>query len=114
MNLTKIQETKMPVGIKLVNETDFELTDNEIIVLLSILKSFRVFIDENGITTNNKFGAYYGNSFPALSSRLYLDFGLYSIPSDAQTKDVDECDFVVYICNFTTKTLSSKIKTFRY
>ena len=85
--LKQIQK-RLPEKIVLRDETTFEFTDDEYVGILSWLKYFRSHYDEYGKESLPKV------TFPIISQRLRLDFGLYHIPCDLE---LDKGEHVVYI-----------------
>jgi len=67
---------RLPEGIILKDETNFEFTDDEFISILSWIQFFNGHYKEHGKEKHPSV------IFPIISKRLRLDFGLYRFPSD--------------------------------
>jgi hypothetical protein len=74
----KAIQKRLPDDLILQDETTFEFTDDEYVVILSWLKLFNQHYRKNGKSRPPQM------KFPIISKRLYLDLGLYFIPNDAQ------------------------------
>lgn len=67
---------RLPENIILIDETSFEFTDDEVISILCWIKNFNGHYKEHGKEKDTYV------TFPIISKRLRLDFGLYRFPSD--------------------------------
>ena len=98
----KIQN-RLPSDLVLEDETSFsEFTDDEYIVALSWIKSFKEHYAEYGKTETP------ANTFPMVSKRLRLDFGLYTHPAETE-KNKDK--HVIYLSENRQLTKTGKPKT---
>lgn len=87
--LIKNIQQRMPDDIIIHDETNFELTDDEYVSILSWIKCFKVHYETFG--KNKEMPV----QFPVISKRIRLDFGLYRIPCELETtKD----KHIIYIC----------------
>ncbi|WBV55922.1 hypothetical protein PFY10_17065 [Chryseobacterium daecheongense] len=71
-------QKRLPEDIKIVDETSFDFTEDEVIGIFSWLKYF-----------NHHYEIYSKNEspkiiFPIISKRMRLDFGLYIVKSDTE------------------------------
>jgi len=93
---------RLPKDITFKDESNFKLTQDEFLGILSWIKYF-----------NNHYVKYGKNKipdiiFPVISKRLFLDFGLYCFPSDHK----DELGLhVIYLSANKDNNLNSLINT---
>ncbi|MEJ8590511.1 hypothetical protein JSO54_04580 [Riemerella anatipestifer] len=77
---TQIKEIqkRLPENIYIVDETNFDFTEDEFVSILSWIKYFNNHYENKGKTEHPDI------LFPIISKRLRLDFGLYCFPSDIE------------------------------
>jgi len=99
--LKEIQK-RLPDGIVIEDETNFDFTNDEFVVMLCWIKYFRDHYDNFGKKMRPKV------MFPVISTRLRFDFGLYHIPNDLR-ESVNYGKNVVYISGNTEKNIKKII-----
>ncbi len=73
--LREIQR-RLPEDIKIVDETNFDFTEDEFVCILSWVKYFNSHYKDYGKEKPTRI------MFPIISKRLRLDFGLYLYPNE--------------------------------
>lgn len=73
--ITEIQK-RLPRDIKIVDETQYEFTEDEFLGILSWLKFFNSHYKKFGKTEHPEL------LFPIISKRIRLDFGVYCVKSE--------------------------------
>lgn len=81
-------QKRLPSDIILQDQTPFEFTDDEFIVMLSWIKYFNRHYENDGMNEHPTI------QFPQVSKRMYLDFSLYRFPSSTET---NKGKHVIYI-----------------
>ena len=71
-------QKRLPEDIKIIDETSYDLTEDEIVSILCWLKYFNHHYETNGKND------YPQIMFPIISKRIRLDFGLYIVKSDIE------------------------------
>lgn len=99
-NQLKEIQKRLPENITVTDSTNFDFTDDEFLGILSSLKYFNNHYELNGKNELPKI------SYPVISKRLFLDFGLYISPSELEN---EKGKLVIYICSFDTKSLEKII-----
>lgn len=79
---------RLPDDLIIEDETQFELTEDEFIGILSWIKYFNIHYKDNQKTSLPAI------VFPVISKRLRLDFGLYTQKSDTQ---VNNGKYIIYL-----------------
>ena len=97
--LKEIQK-RLPENIYVVDETNFDFTEDEFISILSWVKYFKNHYEKKAKTEHPDI------LFPIISKRLRLDFGLYRFPSDVEG---EKGKHNIYISN-NGKLLTGKIE----
>src|SRR5690606_31881964 len=98
-HLNQIQK-RLPDDLIIHDETNFEFTDDEYVVILSWIKFFNKHYQKH---QKNKLPEIL---FPIISKRLRLDFGLYITPNDLQE---NHGKHIIYLCP-NAKMLNGTIK----
>lgn len=75
-NQIKEIQKRLPDDIKIVDETQYEFTEDEFLGILSWIKFFNIHYKKFGKTE------YPELLFPIISKRIRLDFGLYCVKSE--------------------------------
>lgn len=88
VSFLKLVEERLPQDIIIRDETQFEFTEDECVVMLSWIQYFN---DHYKVYKKEKLPSIIN---PYISIRLKLDFGLYRIPCDL---DADKGKYVIYI-----------------
>lgn len=101
--LKEIQK-RLPDDIRIINETSFELTEDEFLGILSWLKYFN-----RHYQIHKKSGAPEIQS-PIISKRIRLDFYFYWISENIKNK---ETEFCIYIVSNYKNTLKEIINTYK-
>lgn len=99
-NQLKEIHKRLPENITVTDSTNFDFTNDEFLGILSWLKYFNNHYELNGKNELPKI------SYPVISKRLFLDFGLYISPSELEN---EKGKSVIYICSFDTKSLEKII-----
>lgn len=81
-------QKRVPDDILIEDETNFEVTDDEYVSILSWLKYFKEHYKRYGKEKETFV------QFPIISKRLRLDFGLYNIPSNLENS---KGNYIIYI-----------------
>ncbi|SDA37111.1 hypothetical protein SAMN03080617_00002 [Algoriphagus alkaliphilus] len=97
-------QNRLPDDIRIINQTPFELTEDEFLVILSWLKYFNWHYQ-----LHKKSGSPEIQS-PIISKRIRLDFYFYWISENIQNKDTG---FSIYIVSNYKKTLKEIINTYK-
>lgn len=84
----KLVQERLPEDIIIRDETQFEFTEDECVVMLSWIQYFD---DHNKVYKKGKLPSIIN---PYISTRLKLDFSFYRIPCDL---DIDRGKYVIYI-----------------
>ncbi|MBE4948031.1 hypothetical protein [Chryseobacterium culicis] len=71
-------QKRLPEDIKLIDETSYDFTEDEIVSIFCWLKYFNYHYETNGKKEYPKI------TFPIVSKRLRLDFGLYIPKNDME------------------------------
>lgn len=79
-NQLKEIQKRLPKEIYIIDETNFEYTEDEYVGILSWIKFFNSHYESKGKTENPSV------IFPIISKRLRLDLGLYRFPSDVENQ----------------------------
>ena len=96
-------QKRLPDNIKIVDETKFDITEDEFIGILSWIKYY------NAHYKKFEKKEHPDVIFPIISKRLRLDFGLYRFPSDVEHQ---KGDFVVYLSdNYPKQSCKNIINT---
>lgn len=83
--LIKEIQKRLPEDITIVDETTFDITEDEFVGILSWIKFFNQHYAQFG---KNQ---YPQMMFPIISKRLWLDFGLYRMESDGIKNNILLC-----------------------
>lgn len=78
-NQIKEIQKRLPEDITIVDETPFDITEDEFVGILSWIKFFNQHYEQFGKSQYPKI------MFPIISKRLRLDFGLYCVESDCES-----------------------------
>lgn len=101
--LRQLQE-RLPDDIIIQDETTFEFSEDEFLAILSWIKYFNAHYKEHGKKESPSI------TYPIISKRLRLDFGLYRFPSDIES---NRGNHVVYISNNNNSSVRGLINIWK-
>lgn len=81
-------QKRLPEDIVIEDETNFEINEDEYVSVLSWIKYFKEHYKRYGKAEHTFI------TFPIISKRLRLDFGLYNIPSNF---DNSKGEYIIYL-----------------